>query len=170
MMFYLLFVVLFIIVAAIYFVSGKILPIAKAYYEVEDQSAKIYSHLNQRHAYLLRCYQDEDTFELILKIKSERDLLKRLDLEYDLAPLDEECLKYQKILLDDVKNYEKAYQRYLKLEEENKKLAAFLKLPPLIDYKTFLETHWSLRFSFHRFDLGVLTFVIEVFALTKSDL
>ena len=140
-MIYLLFILLFIFVLIIFILSGKVLTVAKAYYDAEAKSAKIYSHLNQRHHYLLKRYQNEDTYELILKIKKEQDLLKRLDLEYDFPLLDEECFKYRTGLLEDVLEYEKAYEHYVMIERQNKKGARLLNLPPLVDYQAFLETH-----------------------------
>lgn len=138
---YLVFAILFISVAVLYLGIRKIEPLIKAYTKAEKESGELFGLLSRRHEYLLKKYQDEDIFEMIKMIKKERDLLKRLELEYEMKIIDDECLIYKDKIIELVKNYEDSRKAYLKLCEENKKGAALLNLPSLENFEAFLKTH-----------------------------
>ena len=138
---YLIFAILFISVAILYLVIRKIEPLIKAYTKAEERKGELFGLLSRRHEYLLNKYQDEDVYEMIKLIKKERDLLKRLELEYEMVIIDDECLIYKDKIIELVKNYEDSRKAYLKLCEDNKKWAAFLNLPTLENFEAFLKAH-----------------------------
>ena len=138
---YLIFAILFISVAILYLGIRKIEPLIKAYTKAEERKGELFGLLSRRHEYLLNKYQDEDVYEMIKLIKKERDLLKRLELEYEMVIIDDECLVYKDKIVELVKNYEDSHKAYLKLCEDNKKWAAFLNLPTLENFEAFLKAH-----------------------------
>ena len=138
---YLIFAILFISVAILYLVIRKIEPLIKAYTKAEERKGELFGLLSRRHEYLLNKYQDEDVYEMIKLIKKERDLLKRLELEYEMVIIDDECLVYKERIIELVNNYEDSRKDYLKLCEDNKKRAVFLNLPILENFEAFLKAH-----------------------------
>lgn len=132
---YLIFAILFLILAIIYSVILKMLKAAAFYDELIKAHDRLFASFSCCHDHILKNYQDMETLEYISYILDKKDLKERFAAEMAIVDIDDEVLKFKEEFQEYYDLYLKSLDAYKKEVLKRPLIYKLLNYPEYDDYQ-----------------------------------